>query len=448
MNIHSEAIELITPELIKRYGILPLGEEAGCIRIAMSQPYDLQAIDDLSHFTGRKIIPCPMIKEELEHGIKRFILDKNALVRERASESYAPDNQTKEFLDSVLLKAVEERASDIHLEPSSQSWRVRFRIDGNLIELIKNRDVSYQMVISKLKIMAGLDIAKRREPLEGSFNQWIAGKSVDFRLVTMPTLYGEKAVLRILDSQAIQFSLEELGYSQHNLARVRELLKRPSGLILVTGPTGSGKTTTLYSMANELNRPELSISTLEDPIEYTLKGITQIPVMQEYGITYAEGLKSLLRQDPDIILIGEIRDLETARIALQASVTGHLVLASVHTNSAPQAVSRLLDLKVEPYLIKSGLIGVISQRLIRIKCQCNASCTLCNYTGYLGRTSIQEVLIIDEALAKLVDEDFDERAFYSLASKTGYIPLIEAGEKMCLAGITDKRELARVIYCP
>lgn len=439
-------------ETMRKYRVLPIelkGEQK--LVVAMIDPNDLQIIDDLTQITGKEIVPWKVAEEELEAGLKRYLIDYQIPeIGEMSSGQnyYIQENAVGHLIDSILLKAVEQYASDIHFEPEQQGWRARFRIDGSLIELIKPKSVSFQAITSRLKILAGLDISKKREPQEGRFKQMINARDVDFRLVTMPSIHGEKVVIRVLDRGNISFSLDKLGFTAENLICLKEILQNPQGLLLITGPTGSGKTTTLYSILSELNVPEKSITTLEDPIEYLLNGVTQIPVNFEGGFDYATGLKSLLRQDPDIIMVGEIRDRETGQIALRAAITGHLVLATVHTTNASQAVSRLLDLGIEPYFIKSGLIGIVSQRLIRIKCKCNDGCVICNYSGYHGRTSIQEIIKISDNLSEMIKADFNETEFTKLAEKEGYVPLLKAGKKLCQKGMTDMGELSKVIYCP
>jgi len=445
--------KLLPIELIKKYQVIPLAEEGQALIIGMEAPFDLQAVDDLCLLTGKVVIPRQMTREEIAVALKRFILDSHSVIGETVGEKYDPiqydpNNQVGRLIDTILLKAVREGASDVHFEPEEQGWRVRFRIDGILVELVRPQLENYAGIISRLKILAGLDISKKRDPLEGRFQQNISGKKYDFRLVTMPSLYGEKAVLRVLYKETVGFTLDKLGFSADNLEKVTGLLAHPQGLILVTGPTGSGKTTTLYAILQKLLTPEKSITTLEDPIEYTLPGVTQIAINQDEGLSYVECLKSLLRQDPDIIMIGEIRDRETARIALRAALTGHTVLATLHTTSAPQAISRLLDLEVEPFLIKSGLVGVVSQRLIRVKCHCNQGCPSCNFTSYSGRTSIQEALEITPDLKRHINSNFAEHSFILAAERAGYQSLIAMGKGLCDKGITDRVELARVIYCP
>jgi type IV pilus assembly protein PilB len=446
--IRSELSKLLPIDLIKRYQVIPLGEEGQALIVGMAVPLDLQATDDLSLLTGKTIIPREMAKEEIALALKRFILDSSSLLGDEPGEKHYPYNQVGGLVDLVLAKAVNEGASDVHFEPEEKGWRVRFRIDGILLELIRPQVENYPGIISRLKILAGLDISKKREPLEGRFQQTIAGRQYDFRLVTMPALYGEKAVLRVLNKETIGFTLDKLGFSADNLTKTARLLAHPQGLILVTGPTGSGKTTTLYAILQKLLTSEKSITTLEDPIEYTLPGITQVAVNQDEGLSYVACLKALLRQDPDIIMIGEIRDQETARIALRAALTGHTVLATLHTINAPQAISRLLDLEVEPFLIKSSLIGVISQRLIRVKCPCLQGCPKCHFTAYNGRTSVQEVLEITPALERQINVNFAEQSFIAEAEKEGYQSLILMGKGLYEQGITDGQELARVIYCP
>ncbi|MDW7673702.1 MAG: GspE/PulE family protein [Bacillota bacterium] len=438
MKINPAVLQVLPTEIIIKYGLLPLAFDENTLTVAVGEALDWQVLDDLRQLTGKRIIVKQLPTDEISINLNRFLFnhDKEEVVA----------NSIISFVDKILVKAVKEKASDLHFEAEENAWRIRLRIDGILIELVAPPGISYLEVVSRLKILAGLDISKKKEPLEGRFRRKIANSIVDFRLVAIPALYGEKIVIRILDKERMSFDLNQLGLAEVNLVKITKLLARPQGLILISGPTGSGKTTTIYSMLQHLKSSEKSLTTLEDPIEYTLSGITQISI--EGKLTFGGVLKSLLRQDPDIIMIGEIRDQETAQIALRAATTGHLVLASIHTTTAPQGVSRLIDLGVEPYLIRSGLVGLLCQRLVRKKCACIAGCTHCNLSGYRGRTIIQEVVEVTPRLVQLIHEQFDEQQFIRTASQEGYRPLMLEAERLCAEGITDQQEIARVIYSP
>lgn len=459
MRVHPEVLHFIPDELVIRYQILPLKVENEVLTVAMTPPFDAQFIDDLQNLINYEIYPVAAAEEDIRQGIKKHynvVFDNREKLQEQKAD-YKHEEKPGEvsiLVNNIIKKGVDEGASDIHLEPTETGWQIRYRIDGLLRQLTKPYSVSFRAIISSVKILAGLDIAEHRIPLEGRFKLDISGRPVHFRVVTMPSIYGEKMVLRILDKTKNLLSLEQLGYEKANLRLIKGLIEKPHGLILITGPTGSGKTTTLYSILSELTSSEKSITTLEEPVEYNLQGITQVSVGQSQGLTYPVGLKSLLRQDPDIIMVGEIRDEETAEIAVRAATTGHLVLSTLHTNDAPGAVTRLLEMSIKPFLISASLIGVISQRLIRLKCDCcntqktvneELGCINCNYTQFNGRTSVEEVLLITEELKRIINENYREDAMVKVARKSGYTPLIEQGLDMVRKGATTEAEVMRVI---
>ena len=358
------------------------------------------------------------------------------------------------MINALLTQALREGASDIHIEPFEQISVVRFRIDGSLRDVVRPKKAIHASLISRIKIMAQLDIAEKRLPQDGRITLRIGGKPVDVRVSTLPTGHGERAVLRLLDKEAGRLDLQNLGMSAEVLAQFDKLIAQPHGIVLVTGPTGSGKTTTLYAALSRLNTTTTNILTVEDPIEYELNGIGQTQVNPRIDMTFAKALRAILRQDPDIIMIGEIRDLETAQIAVQASLTGHLVLATLHTNDAAAAVTRLLDMGIEPFLLSSSLLGVAAQRLVRKLCtHCKrhdgqlwheAGCDKCGHTGYQGRVGIYELLLTTEHIRALIHDRASEADIRAAALRDGMRAMREDGERWLADGTTTRAELLRV----
>ena len=359
------------------------------------------------------------------------------------------------MLNALLTQAAKDGASDIHIEPYERSSAVRFRIDGTLREVVQPNKALHAALISRLKIMAELDIAEKRLPQDGRISLRIGGRAVDVRVSTLPSAHGERAVLRLLDKTESRFTLEALGMSGLVLAAFDRLVHQPHGIVLVTGPTGSGKTTTLYASLGRIDTAGTNILTVEDPVEYELPGIGQTQVNPKIDLTFAKALRAILRQDPDVIMIGEIRDFETAQIAIQASLTGHLVLATLHTNDAPSAVTRLIDMGVEPFLLSSSLLGVQAQRLVRKLCpSCRrpddagrwhpVGCPECGHTGYKGRTGVYELMVADDAIRSLIHNRAPESALLHAAREAGYIPMREDGERLVAECITSAEEVLRV----
>ncbi len=350
------------------------------------------------------------------------------------------------MLNALLTQAARDGASDIHIEPYERHSVVRFRVDGNLREVVQPNRALHAALISRLKIMAELDIAEKRLPQDGRISLRIGTRAVDVRVSTLPSAYGERAVLRLLDKSESKLSLEAVGMQGEVLRRFLQLIAQPHGIILVTGPTGSGKTTTLYSALGKLDASASNIMTVEDPIEYELGGIGQTQVNAKIDLTFAKALRAILRQDPDVIMIGEIRDFETAQIAIQASLTGHLVLATLHTNDAASAVTRLIDMGIEPFLLSSSLLGVLGQRLVRKHCtHCQgAGCSVCAHTGYSGRTGIFELLATDDAMKALIHNSSSEAHIREAAIAGGMKLMREDGERLVAEGITSREELVRV----
>jgi len=350
------------------------------------------------------------------------------------------------MLNALLTQAARDGASDIHIEPYERHSSVRFRVDGALREVVQPNRALHAALISRLKIMAELDISEKRLPQDGRISLRIGTRAVDVRVSTLPSSHGERAVLRLLDKSDSKLNLEAVGMQGDSLTRLKKLVSQPHGIILVTGPTGSGKTTTLYAALSQLDAAHSNIMTVEDPIEYELPGVGQTQVNAKIDLTFAKALRAILRQDPDVIMIGEIRDFETAQIAIQASLTGHLVLATLHTNDAASAVNRLIDMGVEPFLLSSSLLGVLAQRLVRklcLHCQ-GAGCDACGQTGYQGRTGVFELLVTDDAIRAQIHHRASEADIRAAAIKAGMRLMRDDGERLVLTGITSQEELIRV----
>ena len=359
------------------------------------------------------------------------------------------------MLNALLTQAAKDGASDIHIEPYERNSSVRFRVDGTLREVVQPNRALHAALISRLKIMAELDIAEKRLPQDGRISLRIGGRAIDVRVSTLPSAHGERAVLRLLDKGDSKFTLESLGMSGDVLTGFNKLVQQPHGIVLVTGPTGSGKTTTLYAALQTLETATTNVLTVEDPIEYELAGIGQTQVNPKIDLDFAKALRAILRQDPDVIMIGEIRDFETAQIAIQASLTGHLVLATVHTNDAPSLVTRLMDMGVEPYLLSSSLLGVLAQRLVRKLCpHCKrvdnrgryhpVGCAECGMTGYRGRTGVYELMTVDEKISALIHNRAAESQLFVAAEAAGLRSMRDDGERLVEAGITSAEEVMRV----
>ncbi len=486
---------------VKRYRVIPLRRENNTILVGMgAKEADPQVIDDLKVIYGMKIRPCYMDEETLNLIIASVYYKE----REEASEivedlkkkepSLSIREEVRDLLEtreegpvialvnSLLSEAVRKRASDIHIEPFDKDVRVRYRIDGVLYNSLILPKNLLPNISSRVKVMASLDVAEKRIPQDGKIRVKVGGRDIDIRVSIIPTFLGERVVLRILNREDIMLDLEELGLGEDELKRYSRLITRDHGLILVTGPTGAGKTTTLYASLSRINSPDKNIITIEDPVEYQLEGIGQIQVNPKVGLTFARGLRHVLRQDPDIIMVGEIRDRETAEIAVHASLTGHLVFSTLHTNDAAGAITRLLDMGIEPYLVASSLIGILAQRLVRVLCQyckrpfyCrvlnpalfreygkgskivkkgegeefivlyrNGRCDHCFRTGYLGRTGIFELLVVNDRIRRLIVERVDSKTIREEAVRGGMITLRKSGYRKILQGLTTREEVMRV----
>ncbi|WP_133251516.1 GspE/PulE family protein [Zavarzinia aquatilis] len=464
-RLPAEAVEIgrVSPQFLRERRVVPLAMTGDALHLAVVDPFDRTAADGLRLATRRRVVLEIAAASDVEEALARLYA--------RASEGPASDGDTTELdlarlrerasdapvirlVDGLLSRAVEARASDIHLQPQERRLRVRMRIDGVLRDFEPVSGELAQGVVSRLKILAGLDIAERRLPQDGAVKLVVRGREIDLRIAFAPAVHGEAVVVRILDRGHVALDFDALGFAGDVRHRLTRLLARPSGILLVTGPTGSGKSTTLYAALNQLNGPERNIVTVEDPVENKLDGITQIQVKPDIGLTFARVLRSVLRLDPDVIMIGEIRDPETAQIATQAALTGHLVLATLHTNSAAAAVTRLLDMGVDDYLIASTVSGVLAQRLVRKLCpECRVAeagafraggCATCNMTGYRGRIAIHELLTVDEPLRRAVVAKATAGEIEAIARAAGMETLGACGLRLVAAGITSRAEVERV----
>jgi general secretion pathway protein E len=482
----------------KQARVIPLrATDDGMVVAASADPVDYAVLENLRMLAGREVEVVISSPETILAAINRAYDRATAAAEEAVAQleedqklddvAHALEAEVKDLIDvegdeapiirlvnSLMSQAIKDRASDIHIEPYEREMCVRFRIDGDLYEIIKPPKKFQSTIIARVKIMAGLNIAEKRLPQDGRIRIKVAGKDIDIRVSTVPTTYGERVVMRLLDRSSVMKELSELGFSKRDFETMHQLIKRPYGIILVTGPTGSGKTTTLYACLSKINSPDLNILTIEDPVEYQLQGVGQVHVNPKIELTFANGLRSFLRQDPDVIMVGEIRDRETAEIAIQASLTGHLVMSTVHTNDAAGAVTRLVDMGVEPFLVASSIAGILAQRLVRVVCpHCRVAykptpeelmeigidaeklggiptifkkqgCSKCANTGYAGRRGIYELMTIDDEVRQLILKNVDAGTIKRAALKKGMTSLREDGGRKVLEGLTTIQEVALV----
>ncbi|MGO4890563.1 GspE/PulE family protein [Anaerobacillus sp. MEB173] len=485
-TIDEEAIHKISETVARKYLVIPISLSDHVLTVAISDPLNLSIIDDLHILTSYDIEVVVGDRKDIEWAINRYyfpqqsnkFVNENEQVKrseeDRLLEEHKEDGPTILFVHSMISKGLAMSVSDIHIEPHEKEVIIRYRIDGILYDtLIVPANLEFS-VISRLKIMANLHITEKRKPQDGGFHLNVDGRSVDVRMSTIPTIFGEKVVLRLLEKEQI-IEIDQLGFLPDHLAMLRDILKFPHGIVLITGPTGSGKTTTLYAMLNEINNLEKNIVTIEDPVEYVLPRINQTQINFKTGITFASGLRTMLRQDPDIIMVGEIRDEETAKVAVQAALTGHLVLSTLHTNTAIGSFYRLLNMGIEPYLLSSSLKGMISQRLVRKVCsKCKEEveidqsvferlglldqfkdssfvkgkgCFHCQQTGYRGRLGVQEVIKVDDEMRVFINRNAaEEVATQLLKNKQDYRSIIEDGMIKASRGLTSVEEVLRILY--
>jgi type IV pilus assembly protein PilB len=485
--VDGAAIASVPPSVCRRYNALPIAYDEGRLVVAMSDPANVFAIDDIRSLTGMEVKPAVATKSDVMSAINRYHrvdgdLDDLTMALDTEEEEdlsglkeVVEDAPIVKFVNLLITQAIQDRASDIHLEPTERDLRVRFRIDGVLHEIMRSPKNIQSGVISRLKIMADINIAERRVPQDGRLSVNAHGKKIDLRVATLPTVWGEKVVMRVLDNTTAMLKLSDLGFSDSNYERYSQSFTKPYGMILVTGPTGSGKSTTLYATLNIVSRPEINVITVEDPVEYRIPGINQVQVNNKAGLTFAGALRSILRSDPDVVLIGEVRDHETAQIAIEAALTGHLVLTTLHTNDAPSAVTRLVEMGIEPFLVGSALDCVLAQRLARRLCQkCRepyvpepadlvsarfpwvdgaelptlyraTGCSACSKTGYKGRLALHEVMPVSEEIERLAVERASAVQISELARAQGMATLRDDGMAKVLAGVTTLEEILRVV---
>ncbi len=489
VTIPAAVVELVPESVARENLVLPLAQENGALKIIMSDPSDFDTVQKLQFILNKDIQPVLAPREQIVEAINRHYgqsetesvdsmlaeftdtaIDFTETESSQAASTDESDAPVVKLVNLIIQEAVSLRASDIHVEPFADRIRIRYRIDGVLVERDSPPRRLLAPMLSRLKIMASIDIAEKRRPQDGRIKMSLSGKHYDLRLSMLPTAHGQSAVMRILDRGSIQVSIKDLGFAEDDFARFQQIIKRPNGIFLVTGPTGSGKTTTLYAALNELNRPDRKIITAEDPVEYYLPGVNQVEVKHQIGLDFARIIRAMLRQAPNIILVGEIRDHETAEIAIQASLTGHLVFSTLHTNDAPSAITRLVDIGVQPFLVASSVIAIMAQRLVRVNCpkckepdqpsgaEIKASgltteqlktanfmrgrgCSHCNHTGYRGRLGIFEMLKMNGTLREMTFKREPTQTIRRQSRLLGMRTLLEDGLNKALKGITTLEEV-------
>lgn len=487
--IATDVAQMIQESVARKYHLVPIAKKDQLLTVAMSDPMNLMAIEEVKVITKCQINPVIATKQEIESIIKRCYSGQGAIEAAQEVEKQYASRETVnarnnvqlmdienapvvKMINSIIHQGVSLGASDIHIEAETDVTRVRMRIDGQLNEQMRISKGSHDAIVTRLKIMADMNIAEKRIPQDGSFEMELEARKVDVRVSSIPTVNGEKMVIRLLVTQENEvLSKYEIGFTEHNLKLYDKMLKVPHGIVLVTGPTGSGKTTTLYTVLNELNKPTHNIITLEDPVEKKLKGINQVHINNRAGLTFASGLRSILRQDPDIIMLGEIRDTETAAIAIRAAITGHLVFSTIHTNDVISTITRLVDMGIEPYLVSSAVAGVISQRLTRCICpNCKVSyevseeekrilgipeietlykgtgCQQCNFTGYKGRRAVHEMLVLDQTIRHLINTGALYETIKEYCLQNGMQTLKDNMKELVVKGETTIEELVRIAY--
>ncbi|WP_296666857.1 ATPase, T2SS/T4P/T4SS family [Demequina sp.] len=482
------AVALVPAAVCRRHTVLPVSIGDGVIKVAMSNPGNVVAVDDIRTITRLQVTPVVAAHDDVMNAIDRYCRADNELEdlqesiegevdladEDLSGSAVEDDAPIVRFVNLLISQAIQDRASDIHIEPAETDLRVRYRIDGVLHEMQRAPKVITGGVISRLKIMSEIDIAERRKPQDGRMSVNHQGRKIDLRVATLPTVWGEKVVMRILDNSTARLDLEDLGIRESNLELYGQSYNKPYGMILVTGPTGSGKSTTLYATLNQISRPEVNVITVEDPVEYRIPGINQVQVNPKAGLTFASALRSILRADPDVVLVGEIRDKETAQIAIEAALTGHMVLSTLHTNDAPSAMTRLIEMGIEPFLVGSAIDCVVAQRLARRLCSHCAveyqvtaeqlpaavnwnpaenvpplmrphGCSRCSNTGYRGRVALHEVMVIDEDIERLTVGRASSAEIARAAEAKGMESLFMDGWAKVMDGTTSLEELLRVV---
>lgn len=509
-KIDTSLLKLIPYETAKRYQLIPISKDGAGLRIAIADPSNNLAIDDVRFLSGMKVLVHVAAESAIMEAIEKYYPKKEAKIAVRGRKSdekdvmeiedlnkvigsaleditvveEKEDKETPKEVDApivklvngILMNAIRSRASDIHIEPAEDILRIRYRIDGVLQPVLKLPVKMKNAITSRIKIMSHLDISERRLPQDGRIKlKFGDDREIDFRVSTLPTLFGEKVVMRLLDKSNLQLELSKLGFDEQQLMDFYDAIEKPYGMILVTGPTGSGKTTTLYSALSHLNKPGVNIMTAEDPVEYNFFGINQVHIREDIGLTFASALRAFLRQDPDIILVGEIRDFETAEIAIKAALTGHLVLSTLHTNDAPSTIARLINMGIEPIMVSSSVILIVAQRLARkicenckeeeqisettlikagfspdvvkdVRCYIGKGCPACNNTGYKGRIAVHEVMPIKDELKEMILQGAPATEIKKEAIRLGMSTLRQSGLKKVMDGITTIEEVLRVTF--
>jgi type IV pilus assembly protein PilB len=476
-KVDADLLRIVSPAMVQKYKMVPLFKVGDTLTVAMADPRNINALDEVRTVTKMDVSVVKASLADIQDFINEnygiagvvdsFIKDYDPPVGTKAKMAAPSEAPVMKLVDVIISQAIRERASDIHIEPEEKDVRVRYRVDGLLHEELSLPKHMLAPVVSRIKILGTMNIAESRIPQDGRFEIVHEGKKVDLRVSTFPSSFGENLVLRILDKSAMLYKLPEIGFSEENLKKFEQVIRKPHGIVLVTGPTGSGKTTTLYAALSVINSKEVNMITVEDPIEYELSGVIQSQVNVKAGLTFATALRSILRQDPDVIFIGEIRDLETAGIAIQSAMTGHLVFSSLHTNDAAGALTRLMDMGVEPFLISSSVEAILAQRLVRKICEkCTVKetvprmlaqkfpqlksiirgkgCKACKNTGYRGRIGIFELMVIDEEIRKMIINKASSDEIRKYAAGHGMTTLLEDGLGKVRDGITTIDEVLRV----
>ena len=498
LTIPSQILDMVPETMATVYKIVPISFRNDVLTVAMADPQNIAALDDLRNMLNLEVKGAVSNERDVRAAIEKFYADKQASIEDvvaelekdqqlqqaatkvmgehsidlESIEELADAAPVRKLLNMVLLLAIKDKASDIHFEPFEDEFKMRYRVDGVLYEMVPPPRHLSMAISTRIKVMSNLDIAERRLPQDGRIELNVGGNPMDMRVAVLPTMFGESVVLRVLDRTVVQLDLNKIGMPAETLGRYREIMHKPNGIILVTGPTGSGKTTTLYSTLNELNDISVKIITTEDPVEYDLDGIVQVQINEEIGVTFANCLRSILRQDPDKILVGEIRDLETAEIAVQASLTGHIVFSTLHTNDAPSTITRLRDMGIPPFLITATVEGILAQRLVRKICaDCRTEfepspemlmelnlkpsdtagktfyygrgCERCNNTGYRGRTGIYELMIFNDDVRDLIMNNSSTDQLRVAARRNGMMSLRESGLRAIYEGVTTIDEVVR-----
>ncbi|MCY6370914.1 GspE/PulE family protein [Clostridium ganghwense] len=488
MKLDRDAVRAVPENLAKKYGLIAFAFERNNIKVAMTDPLNLYAIDDVQIATGRQVITVIDTKLNIEKAIDKYYsseyVEKAAEELSKSHEKLEVKQDVEEFedvknapvvklIDSVIKNAVKANASDIHIEPFENYIRIRYRVDGALQEVLRTSKDNMGSLVTRIKILASLNIAEKRIPQDGRIITKIDEQQIDLRVSSLPTVFGEKIVIRVLKKNESLINKEDMGMTCEDMDKLERIIKSPYGIILATGPTGSGKSTTLYTLLTELNSGERNIVTVENPVEYTIDGVNQVNVNTKAGMTFASGLRAILRQDPDIVMIGEIRDAETAQISVRAAITGHLVLSTIHTNDTASTIARLMDMGIESYLLASSVSGLISQRLVRKICpKCKAKyeassyekkmlgidkneelklykgegCTYCNNTGYYGRKGIYEIMEITREHRDLIQDEESVDKIRDLNRSMGMKTLKKACKELVLKGQTTIEELTKVAF--